>query len=608
MKLLRYKVVNFRSIEDSGWIECDNVTTLVGVNESGKTNLLLALWKFNPASSGNIDYLHDMPVDKLVEFRDKQSMTPFIITEFLLDSNDDKSISEIVPCEGLENNIIQIKRYYDGNYSIDFTKNKPIEVENARQTDEKPSDKSFEERLNFEIINKLPKFVYYSNYGNLSSRIYLPYAIKWINNQQVAGIDIKEDQVRTLRVLFKYVGLDPQEILDLGSDLRRANTMPADALLKKSAANIEQRSILLQSASRKLTNDFKNWWKQGTYRFRFEADGEYFQIYVSDDKRSEEVSLDLRSTGLQWFLSFYLIFLVESQREHRDAILLLDEAGLTLHPLAQKDLRMFFESLSKTNPIINTTHSPFIVDTNNIDKCRVVYVDKNGKTVVSSDLRKNDDPSCSQSIYALHAALGLSVSNVLLEGCNPVVVEGTSDQHYLNAIKLFLIHENLISPKNEILFVPAGGVKGISPIISLLGIKDELPCVVLDSDGPGLKKAEALKNNLYATNSCRVIVCSDINKMQNSEIEDLIPEKLVDKYINKLFQDIDEEFSTTYNETIPIVPQIEKFADDNSVKLEMGWKVDLAKAFKKSLASCNTQSIDQKYTKYWMDLFSKIQN
>lgn len=37
MKLLKYKVLNFRSVEDSGWIECDDVTTLVGINESGKS-------------------------------------------------------------------------------------------------------------------------------------------------------------------------------------------------------------------------------------------------------------------------------------------------------------------------------------------------------------------------------------------------------------------------------------------------------------------------------------------------------------------------------------------------------------------------------------------
>lgn len=60
MKLIKYRVKNFRSVQDSGWIECSNVTTLVGVNESGKSNLLLALWKLNPAREGSIDILHDI--------------------------------------------------------------------------------------------------------------------------------------------------------------------------------------------------------------------------------------------------------------------------------------------------------------------------------------------------------------------------------------------------------------------------------------------------------------------------------------------------------------------------------------------------------------------
>lgn len=55
MKLTKYRVTKFRSVQDSNWIDCDNVTTLVGVNESGKSNLLLALWKLNPARAGKID-------------------------------------------------------------------------------------------------------------------------------------------------------------------------------------------------------------------------------------------------------------------------------------------------------------------------------------------------------------------------------------------------------------------------------------------------------------------------------------------------------------------------------------------------------------------------
>ena len=272
--------------------------------------------------------------------------------------------------------------------------------------------------------------------------------------------------------------------------------------IEKADKSKEERSILLQSASSKLTKNFKEWWNQGEYKFRFEADGDYFRIWVSDSNRPAEVSLEQRSTGLQWFLSFYLIFLVESQENHKNAILLLDEAGLTLHPLAQKDLAKFFNNLSNTNQIINTTHSPFIVDTNNIDRCKVVYMDKNGTTVASDNLRQGNDCLNEKSIYAVHAALGLSVSDILLQGCKPIIVEGPSDQIYLNAIKQVLISKNKISPKEEIVFVPAGGVKGISGVVSILGGKDgELPYVIVDSDQSG-------KNLINKLNS---VVCSCVS-------------------------------------------------------------------------------------------------
>ena len=61
MILKKFRVTNFRSVMDSGWIDCDNVTSLVGVNEAGKLNIILALWKFNPAREGKINLLHDMP-------------------------------------------------------------------------------------------------------------------------------------------------------------------------------------------------------------------------------------------------------------------------------------------------------------------------------------------------------------------------------------------------------------------------------------------------------------------------------------------------------------------------------------------------------------------
>ena len=388
--------------------------------------------------------------------------------------------------------------------------------------DEELDEESFEDELNKAVLSAIPKFVYYSNYGNLSTKIYLPHVIKWLNGETISGIDINEDQVRTLRVLFDFVRLEPKEILELGKDPkilaieRTGNRIvsPTPEEIEKAEDDKEERSILLQSASGELTKKFKEWWKQGEYKFRFEADGDYFRIWVSDSIRTDEVGLELRSTGLQWFISFYLIFLVESQENHKNAILLLDEAGLTLHPLAQKDLSRFFDNLSVNNQIINTTHSPFIIDTTNIDRCRVVYMDENGFTVASSDLRQGADSLNEKSIYAVHAAMGLSVSDILLQGCQNIIVEGPSDQHYLNAIKSFLIKEKLLAPKQEMVFVPSGGVKGVPGVVSILsGKTEDLPYVLVDSDTSGQDTVKKLSSGLYKDQKDRIIQVKDITNI-----------------------------------------------------------------------------------------------
>ena len=616
MKLLKYQVENFRSVENSGWIECDDVTTLVGINESGKSNLLLALWKLNPAREGAIDLLHDLPVSKLSALRKDASNVKFISAEFVLGEESAKTIAESTGANCNSETKVIVSRYYDGLYLIEYPDGCPESTSEIPEGEEFDQE-AYEENITDAILNQLPKFVYYSNYGNLSTKIYLPNVIKWLKGETVSGIEANEDQVRTLRVLFDFVKLDPKEILELGKDpkiiaMERNNnrtSTPTAAEIAKAENDKEERSILLQSASGELTRQFKDWWKQGEYKFRFEADGDYFRIWVSDSVRTDEVGLELRSTGLQWFISFYLIFLVESQENHKNAILLLDEAGLTLHPSAQKDLSRFFDNLSQNNQIINTTHSPFIIDTTNIDRCRVVYMDDRGFTVASSDLRQGADSLNEKSIYAVHAAMGLSVSDILLQGCQNIIVEGPSDQHYLNAIKTFLIKEKLVAPKQEMVFVPSGGVKGVPGVVSILSSKaDELPYVLVDSDVSGLDTVKKLSSGLYKDQKERIIQVKDITNIDNSEVEDIIPYALLSRGIDRLFLTVeDETFEDIYDSSLPILPQIESFAKKYSIELKKGWKVELAKSAKQLLKNKKNGDIDEETKTKWINLFSQFE-
>jgi recombinational DNA repair ATPase RecF len=49
MQLTAFRILKYRNIEDSGLIKlADHLTCIVGKNQSGKTNLLRGLHKFNP--------------------------------------------------------------------------------------------------------------------------------------------------------------------------------------------------------------------------------------------------------------------------------------------------------------------------------------------------------------------------------------------------------------------------------------------------------------------------------------------------------------------------------------------------------------------------------
>lgn len=666
MELKKFRVTNFRSVEDSGWIDTERITALIGTNESGKTNIMLPLWKLNPANEGEINLLDDLPRDKYSELRKAAEHLKFIEACYMLDDNEAEDLANISGHQKSELEEVVVSKDYGGNLSWSF----PYECDNKLamkdkvreiiqsilskiKSDETDSDeenprtevdriqlvlneglkslsgeeevgilieaiveklgsntdngtentlatgiiKKLKELLdkmdrfpleeNEEVISHLsinmPKFVYYSNYGNLDSNIYLPDAIQKMNSNNLSQRE--SAKARTVRVLFDFVKLNPQEILEMGKENILNNDPERTEIISRKK---EERQVLLESASSNFSKSFNEWWKQGNYKFSFKADGDYFKIWVADSIRPESIELEARSTGLQWFFSFYLVFLVESQRRHKNAILLLDEPGVTLHPSAQEDLFKFFDSLARDNQIIYTTHSPFMVDAGHLERVRSVFIDSTGKTVVSDDLRKSEklkNKNQIQSVLPVHAALGLSISDVLLNNCKIVLVEGESDQLYLTALKNFLISKNLITPLEELVFIPTGGTKGVKSMSALLsGAKNIKPLVLLDGDGPGINMKKELSKDLYANNKDCIISISEYCAVDKGEIEDIFPGKKIADFISRKLipneNDDGDSFSDVFKEGEPICDQVKEFCESNNFELETGWKVKLAKLVK----------------------------
>lgn len=188
-------------------------------------------------------------------------------------------------------------------------------------------------------------------------------------------------------------------------------------------------------------------------------------------------------------------------------------------------------------------------------------------------------------------------------------MEGASDQFYLNGIKNHLIREGLISPRRELVFVPAGGVKGISATVSILTAKDEaLPFMLLDSDRMGQDMANKLKNGLYKGSGDRVLMVGDYCQATDAEVEDLMPVDLLADVVTKYLRGPEEDFEDVVQSAAPIIPQIEAYANSNKVILEDGWKVEVARRTKaRLLKSKNPLKGADQQVESWKKLFSEFE-
>ncbi len=120
MNLFRFRVTNFRSVEDSGWIDTDSITALIGTNESGKTNLLLPLWKLNPAKDGEINSLLDYPRKRYNEIRVSDTKPIFIEADFQLDEHLSEDVSHMTGFPKEQLCVTRVARNYSGEHLVTF--------------------------------------------------------------------------------------------------------------------------------------------------------------------------------------------------------------------------------------------------------------------------------------------------------------------------------------------------------------------------------------------------------------------------------------------------------------------------------------------------------
>jgi len=264
------------------------------------------------------------------------------------------------------------------------------------------------------------------------------------------------------------------------------------------------------------------------------------RVYIDD---GIETDLQLKGDGVISLTAISLLQHFSKQGSlDKGLILLLEEPESHLHPKAIHSLKKVLYEISKTNQVIVTTHSPIIIERQQVKH----------NIIVQSGQAKP-----ANNVNEIRQSLGITMSDNLSSAYLVLLVEGEEDVVLLkpwleeksDKIKTALSNASLIIDH-------LGGASNIGYKTTLY--KNNLCNVIayLDNDEAGrkgIKDAEAkgiIKTNEY--------VLSFVRGMQNSEIEDLLD-------INSYNQLIKDEYGVDLN--IPAFKTNDKQWSDRVKKL-----------------------------------------
>jgi len=352
------------------------------------------------------------------------------------------------------------------------------------------------------ILQRMPSFLYFSEYSQLQGKVDLEH-------------------------LFDATELDPSQ-LTARSLLRLAHADNESIL----ALDYEERRSELEAAANRLTQEVARYWSQSS-ELKVDIDVEmapggsgqiakYLQIRVEDLRHGFSNRLDQRSSGFRWFFSFLAAF-HEFERQKDRVVILLDEPALELHPRAHRDfLRFINERLAPKHQVFYTTHSPFMIEADHLERVRMVEDKGRGVgAVVSADVLSAEP----DSFFPLQAALGYDIAQSVFSRPDNLLVEDTSDYTYLTVISDHLKQFGREHLNGRWQILPAGGLGNIPAVVALIGRQMGVT-VLVESKGGSEKLVELGKAGFLKPK--RLVAVAEVTGASRADVEDLFE---VDDYL-----------------------------------------------------------------------------
>lgn len=570
MKLTKVRVQNYRSVEDSGEFDIGDLTCLVGKNEAGKTALLSAMRGLKPSQPFEFDEVIDYPRRFSTRFdeRHPDGKAEVIRTWWRLEDADKAAVEERFGAGVLNGDVFQSEYgfRYDGDarlWTIEIDQAKALEnlvsrhaldaternvlhgvhdgpsadkaltglvertpkQESLLQDIKKSKGSSFTNGVIGVLAARQPKFFFTSHFERMSGMVSIE---KLQQDKQKNAVSVGD---KIFLDFLEYAGTTLEDL--------------------KNVDRREELKAKCEAASNEITEEIFQFWSQNNaLEVVIEIDnakprdpapfntGMVADIRIKNTNHKATLPLSERSAGFVWFFSFLAQFKqLKKTTGNGNAVILLDEPGLTLHGKAQGDLlRYIVERLLPDHQVIFTTHSPFMVPMDRLADVRIVedvIVETPGKrpdvkgTKVRSDvLEVNDD-----TLFPLQGALGYEVTQSLFIGANTWLVEGPSDILYLQVLSQALTKRRRVGIDPKWTLCPSGGIDKIAPFVRLFG-GNRINVAVLSDIANGdktkienLKKADILKAGHFYT-------CADFTNQAESDVEDLFDADLFVEMLN----------------------------------------------------------------------------
>lgn len=548
LRYVEFRFKNFKGIEDLTLPLTGDVTTLIGLNESGKTTVLEAIFCFTYGAE-NLDMLDPgmasmrdperwVPISKRGNFNDAIE----IVAKLELDASDQRAYRAYMRQEhGLT--VSQVPEFLTIIERYDFENSrlsKPskfwpdLHVEGVTGKQKKPRTYGSKTPQWQGAVNhfkaELPSIWYFPNF-----LFELPERFDLAELEQTAARSDEDERNQFYRLTF-------ERVLEQIGDGANLNTHVVDRLESNDRADVRSLSAVLLGMGREITKTVFEGWNRIFGRaptaqevdITADRDEETGASFLELKIKGPDGYFDLseRSLGFRWFFMFLLMTSYRGLSSERSGVVfLLDEPASNLHSSAQAELLKSFESLAQSCQLIYATHSHHLINLRWLDSAFVVsnaalgdlsledYLTANtrGRTQISATPYRrfvSENPDRTSYFQPVLEVLELRPSPLELVP-SVVITEGKSDFYYLR----YLVDVLGVSP--DVRVIPGTGAGSLDVVVRLyVGWGKEF-LLLLDGDKEGQKQRDRYIDEYGPLVADRIFTLKDLAIPRLREIEHL---------------------------------------------------------------------------------------